>query len=66
MKWVCVANDISMLTYGKIYDNITNEFVDTNCILVKDDFGVVSEYYQPGSFVTIQEWRNNQLENLDI
>lgn len=66
MKWVCVTYDISMLTYGKIYDDIENQFVDSNCILVKNDFGVVSEYYQPGSFVTIQEWRNSQLKDLGI
>jgi hypothetical protein len=66
MKWVCITNDISMLTYGRIYDDISNQFVDSNCILVKNDFGIVSEYYQPSIFVTIQEWRNNQLKYLGI
>jgi histidinol phosphatase-like enzyme len=65
-KWICITKDISMLTYGKIYYDISNQFVDKNCILIMNDFGIVTEYFQPGIFVDIQEWRNSQLEDLGI
>jgi hypothetical protein len=67
-QWVCIDNKgyEQMLIVGKVYAEITDAFVDQFCILIKDETGILSEYYQPLRFVTIDEWRELQLKKIGI
>jgi hypothetical protein len=70
MKWVCIDNKgyEEQLVVGKIYDAEYKDttFVDHYCILIKDETGIVSEYYQPLRFISIDEWRELQLKKIGI
>jgi hypothetical protein len=70
MKWVCIDNKgyEEQLVVGKVYTEIYNarSFVDYYCILIKDETGIPSEYYQPLRFVKIDEWRDIQLKGLGL
>ena len=35
-------------------------------IVIKNELGMISEYYQPLRFVTIDEWRELQLNKIGI
>jgi len=67
-KWVCVDSRgyESELVLGKAYEEISNTFADPNCIAIKNEMGIVSEYYQPLRFQEIGEWRQSQLGKLGI
>lgn len=66
-RWVCIDNSgyESELVYGKVYEEITNSFADPGCIVIKNEMGIVSEYYQYW-FQEIDEWRQSQLGKLGI
>jgi len=65
-KWVCIDNRgyEKHLIVGKTYIEIESNFVDKNCILIKDETGIASEYYYPSRFVSIDEWREGQLNKI--
>lgn len=67
-QWVCIDNKgyEEQLIVGKVYTEVPDGFVDHYCILIKDETGIVSEYYQPLRFVTIDEWREMQLKKIGI
>ena len=66
--WVCIDNTANehRLSVGKKYTEILNKFADLDCILIKDDNGMISEVYQPGFFIKIDEWRDSQLRKIGI
>jgi len=65
-KWVCFNNlkQEDKLTIGKTYIDLSKGFNSLNCIIIKDDTGIVTEHYQPLVFITIDEWRDMQLNNI--
>jgi hypothetical protein len=78
VKVVCVRNFKSQglqyeLTYGKVYKAITflviedglieSKFVSDNMMLVVNDKGN-SELYSKSAFITLQEWRINQIKKI--
>ena len=68
MKVVCVRNFKSQglqyeLTFGKIYNAIESKFVSDKMILVVNDKGN-SELYSKGAFITLQQWRINQINKI--
>ena len=67
-QWVCIDNKgyEEELSVGRFYDDIVSGFTDEFCILIKNDMGMVSEYYQPLRFITIGEWREMQLKKIGI
>lgn len=72
-KWVCVDSIgyESELVQGKAYEEIfgfrrSSTFADPFCIVIKNEMGIVSEYYQPLRFQEIGEWRQSQLGKLGI
>ena len=74
-KWVCVDSIgyESELAQGKAYEEISSrshllgvDFADPFCIVIKNELGIVSEYYQPLRFQEIGEWRQSQLGKLGI
>jgi hypothetical protein len=67
-KWVCIDNkgQEEELTLNKFYTNIDSGYADSFCIVIKNDLGIVSEYYQPLKFVSIDEWREMKLKELGI
>jgi hypothetical protein len=67
-NWVCIDNKgyEEHLIVGKVYTEITDGFVDHQCILIKDEAGMLSEYHYPSRFVTIDEWRELQLKKIGI
>ena len=67
-KWVCVdaRGYESELAQGKAYEEISSSFADPFCIVIKNELGIVSEYYQPLRFQEIGEWRQSQLGKLGI
>ena len=67
-KWVCIDNKgyKEQLIVGKVYTEINNQFVDHQCILIKDETGWSNEYHYPQRFVTIDEWRELQLKKLGL
>ena len=67
-KWVCVDSIgyESELVQGKAYEEISSSFADPFCIVIKNEMGIVSEYYQPLRFQEIGEWRQSQLGKLGI
>jgi len=67
-QWVCIDNkgyDLE-LTLNKVYPNIDSGYADPFCVVIKNDIGIVSEYYQPLRFVEIDEWRELQLKKIGI
>lgn len=67
-KWVCIDNKgyEEQLIVGKVYTEINSQFVDYNCILIKDETGWPNEYHYPQRFVTIDEWRELQLKKIGL
>ena len=72
MKVVCIkkfksTNLMYELTYGKIYDTISITGVLSNYIKYKItcDRGFV-EFYNKDLFVTLEEWRERQLDKILI
>ena len=67
-KWVCIDNRgyEQELVVGKTYVDLESGYADAFCVIIKNELGLVSEYYQPLRFVTIDEWREMQLKKLDI
>lgn len=66
--WVCTDNkgNEHELTIGKVYEDIESGFADPFCIVIKNDLGILSEYYQPLRFVTLDDWRDAQLKSIGI
>ena len=67
-QWVCIDNrgNDEELVINKVYVEIESGYVDPFCIVIKNEYGMVSEYYQPLRFVTIDEWREIQLKKIGI
>ena len=67
-QWVCIDNRgyDEELTLNKVYVNIDSGYADIFCVVIKNDLGMVGEYYQPMRFVQIDEWRNMQLKKIGI
>jgi len=36
------------------------------CILIKDETGILSEYHYPSRFISIDEWRDIKLKKIGI
>lgn len=67
-QWVCINNKgyEEELHMNKSYGEIMSSYADQFCIVIKNELGIVSEYYQPLRFVTIDEWRELQLNKIGI
>ena len=69
-QWICIDNKgcEGELVQGKTYTEIESGYgyVDPFCILIKNERGMVSEYYQPLRFVSIDEWREMQLKKIGV
>jgi hypothetical protein len=67
-QWVCIDNrgNDEELVMNKVYVEIESGYTDSFCIIIKNEFGIVSEYYQPLRFVSIDEWREIQLKKIGI
>jgi hypothetical protein len=67
-QWICINNKgyEEEICINKVYKDLGSDFTDKFCILIKNDLGMVSEYYQPLRFVTIEEWREMQLKKIGI
>jgi len=75
-KWVCIDNKgcEEELYINKTYVEIESDYVltrnlntsDEFCIVIKNELGIVSEYYQPLRFISIDEWREIQLKKIGI
>ena len=67
-QWVCINNKgyEEELHMNKSYVEIMSSYADQFCIVIKNELGIVSEYYQPLRFVTIDEWRELQLNKIGI
>jgi len=67
-QWVCIDNrgKNEELVMNKVYVEIESDYADEFCIIIKNEFGMVSEYYQPLRFITIDEWREIQLKKIGI
>ena len=65
-NWVCIDNKgyEKHLVVGKVYTEIETNFVDHQCILIKDETGIPHEYHYPSRFVSIDEWREMQLNKI--
>ena len=67
-QWVCIDNRgyEEELVLNKAYVEIESGYADSFCIILKNERGMVSEYYQPLRFVKIDEWREMQLKKIGI
>lgn len=67
-QWVCINNKgyEEELQVSKSYGEIKSSYADQFCIVIKNELGMISEYYQPLRFVTIDEWRELQLNKIGI
>lgn len=67
-QWICIDNKgyEEELHINKSYVEIKSSYADKFCIVIKNELGMVSEYYQPLRFVTIDEWRDLQLKKIGI
>jgi len=67
-QWVCIDNRgyEEELVLNKTYIEIESGYADPFCIVIKNEYGMVSEYYHPLRFVSIDEWRNIQLKKIGI
>lgn len=73
MKVVCIKKYLSTelkyeLTYGKVYDVIE---VVGNYDFIKNNYHILNDrefiqWYSVDTFVTIDEWRDKQLDKLGI
>ena len=66
-QWVCIDNKgyEQELVQGKTYTEIASGYL-AFCILIKNEMGIVTEYYQPLRFLPIDEWRQMQLKKIGI
>ena len=67
MKVVCIKKYLSThlmyeLTYGKTYEALTNSDIFDD-YRIKCDRGFI-DYYSKSSFVTIEEWRQQQINKI--
>ena len=67
-QWVCIDNRgyEEELVMNKVYVEIKSGYKDPFCIVIKNEYGMVSEYYQPLRFISIDEWRDIQLKKIGI
>jgi hypothetical protein len=67
-QWICINNKgyEEELHINKSYVEIKSSYADKFCIVIKNELGMISEYYQPLRFVTIDEWRDLQLKKIGI
>ena len=67
-KWVCIDNrgNNEELVMNKVYVEIESGYADAFCIVIKNELGIVSEYYQPFRFISIDEWRDIQLKKIGL
>ena len=67
-QWVCIDNrgKDEELVMNKVYVEIESGYADPFCIVIKNEYGMVSEYYQPLRFISIDEWRDIQLKKIGI
>lgn len=67
-NWVCIDNRgyEKHLVVGKVYTEIITGFIDHQCILIKDETGIPREYLYSSRFVSIDEWREMQLNKILI
>lgn len=67
-QWVCIDNrgNDEELVMNKVYVEIESSYADPFCIVIKNERGLVSEYYQPLRFISIDEWRDIQLKKIGI
>ena len=67
-QWVCIDNRgyEEELVLNKTYIEIESGYADPFCIVIKNEMGMVSEYYHQLRFVSIDEWRNIQLKKIGI
>jgi len=67
-QWICIDNSEykEEIILNKAYIDIDSDYTDPFCILIKNEMGIVTEYYQPLRFVTIDEWREIQLKKIGI
>ena len=67
-QWVCIDNrgNDEELVMNKVYVEIEYGYTDPFCIVIKNEYGMVSEYYQPLRFISIDEWRDIQLKKIGI
>jgi hypothetical protein len=67
-QWVCIDNrgKDEELVMNKVYAEIESGYTDPFCIVIKNEYGMVSEYYQPLRFISIDEWRDIQLKKIGI
>lgn len=67
-QWICIDNKgyEEELHINKSYVEIKSSYADKFCIVIKNELGMISEYYQPLRFVTIDEWRDLQLKKIGI
>ena len=67
-QWVCIDNRgyEEELVLNKAYVEIESGYADSFCIILKNERGMVSEYYQPLRFVKIYECREMQLKKIGI
>ena len=67
-QWVCIDNrgKDEELVMNKVYVEIESGYTDPFCIVIKNEYGMVSEYYQPFRFISIDEWRDIQLKKIGI
>jgi hypothetical protein len=67
-KWICIDNKgyEKELVLNKAYVEIGSNYADPFCIVIKNEYGMVSEYYQPLRFVSGDEWREMQLKRIGI
>lgn len=67
-SWVCIDSRgyEQELVVGKTYVDLESGYADAFCVIIKNELGLVSEYYQPLRFVTIDEWREMQLKKIGI
>jgi hypothetical protein len=67
-QWICIDNKgcEGELVQGKTYTEIVSGYLDPFCVLIKNERGMVTEYYQPLRFLPIDEWRQMQLKKIGV
>jgi hypothetical protein len=66
MKVVCISKSTSLqyeLTYGKVYQCVSVPNFTQDGYFIVCDRGSIS-YHKKRNFITLEEWRENQLNNL--
>jgi hypothetical protein len=66
-QWVCIDNRgvEKELSLNKVYREIRSEYMEIGLIVLFNEIGFVSEYYN-GRFVSMQEWRQERLKKIGI